>query len=110
MICNQGDIVLVFYPFTSGDLSKKRPCVVLSQDRYTAERHEFVGAPITSQIDKSLFYGDYLIEKWKESGLLKPSIVKGIVITMEEKRIERKLGKLPDEEISLVLKSIFQIF
>jgi hypothetical protein len=46
--------------------------------------------------------GDHRLTKWKEAGLPLPSTVTGIVRTIKQDMIIRKLGTLPPEELSNV--------
>jgi len=50
-------------------------------------------AAITSNVGR-LLVGDYKIKGWRESGLLYPSIVTGIVRTIKQDMIAGKLGVL----------------
>jgi mRNA interferase MazF len=43
-----GDVILVPFPFTDQSSSKKRPAVVISTDRYNAQRPDFIIMAITS--------------------------------------------------------------
>jgi mRNA interferase MazF len=38
------------------------------------------------------------VRRWKEAGLLKPSVLKPLVATIERGLIRRKLGRLHDED------------
>ena len=110
MIFDQGDVVLLNFPFTSGVKSKKRPCIVLSNKDYNKNRHEIIAAPITSQKNKEFFLGDYQIKDWKEAGLLKPSTFKCILFTLEEENIVKKIGKFTNKDLNLAIKSITSVF
>ena len=43
--------------------------------------------------------GDYLLRGWREAGLLKPSIVTGILRTMKHQMVRRRLGRMPGDEL-----------
>jgi len=49
---------------------------------------------ITSNLRNQGRPGDYLIEKWKESGLPKPSMCRMKFATIEKKIIIKKLGEM----------------
>ena len=51
---------------------------------------------------RSLLAGDYTIKAWRESGLLYPSIVTGIVRTIKHDMITSKIGALPALELAAV--------
>ena len=109
MIYNQGDILLINFPFTSGEEHKKRPCMVISRNEYNKERQEIIAVPITSQVEKELFIGDYLINEWKKAGLLKPGIIKCIIFTLEDINIIKKIGYLTEKDLSLAMRSILYV-
>jgi len=65
-----GDLVLVPFPFTDQTISKRRPAGV----------------------------GEAAVAKWKEAGLLRPSVLKPVVATIERGLVLRKLGRLEEED------------
>lgn len=99
--CSRGDIVLVKFVFADEKGIKKRPGLVVSADRYQEGRREVILAAITSNVGRVLV-GDYKIEAWRESGLLSPSIVTGIVRTIKRDMIATKTGTLPASELQSV--------
>lgn len=42
--------------------------------------------------------GESAIAKWKEAGLLKPSVLKPLIATIEKGLVLRKLGRLVEED------------
>jgi mRNA interferase MazF len=98
---SRGDIVLVKFVFADEKGAKHRPGLIISANRYHQGRHEAILAAITSNIGRLLF-GDYRIKAWRESGLLFPSVVTGIVRTIKRDMIARKLGDLPGLELRAV--------
>ena len=38
--------------------------------------------------------GDYVLSEWQKAGLLKPSVVKAVLATVEKTLILRRLGKV----------------
>lgn len=101
-----GDIVLVSFPFTNHIGNKRRPAVVISNETYHYQRPDIILMPITSQI-KPNAYGETIVKHWKDSGLLKPSIIKPIIATMEIKLILSVLGQLSTSD-QKSLKSLFE--
>lgn len=58
---------------------------------------------ITSQPHNSDYFGDIHIQKWQDAGLLKPSVIKPILTTVEKGLIIRKLGNIKNNDwIALV--------
>jgi mRNA interferase MazF len=97
----RGDIVLVRFVFADEKGVKHRPGLVVSTDRYQQSRREAVLAAITSNVGR-LLAGDYRIEAWRESGLVHPSTVTGIVRTIKQDMIARTIGRLPADELRKV--------
>jgi len=99
------DIVLVDFGFSEGSGSKKRPALVISSDNYHNDRQEVIVMAITGNIRRVLF-GDTKIDKWKEAGLIAPSLVTGIIRTIKGTMIIRKLGALLLQDFQRVQKNI----
>ncbi len=91
-----GDIVLVPFPFTDQTTIKKRPAVIVSSNMYNKNRPDIIIMAVTSQIHGSGYFGDILIQNWQQAGLLKPSVIKPIVTTVEKRLVLRKLGTISD--------------
>jgi mRNA interferase MazF len=94
-----GDVVLVPFPFTSQAASKQRPAVVVSSSAYAIERPDVVLMAITSQMRPTpaptgVNWGEVWIADWQAAGLLKPSAIKPIFATFEQRLVLRTLGAL----------------
>ena len=88
-----GDIILIPFPFTNHQAEKKRPAVIINSNDYQSERPDVILMPITSQI-KAISYGEFQMKNWQVAGLLKPSIIKPVIATLENKLILKILGEL----------------
>ncbi|MFQ6014140.1 MAG: type II toxin-antitoxin system PemK/MazF family toxin [Anaerolineae bacterium] len=97
----QGDVVLVCFVFTNERGAKRRPAVVVSTSEYHQGRQEVIVAAITSNVDR-LLDGDHLISGWQEAGLLFPSVATGIVRTIKQTMIERRLGTMPPTDMQAI--------
>ena len=95
---SRGDIVLVKFVFADEKGVKQRPGLLVSSARYHRSRREAILAAITSQVGRSLV-GDYRLIEWKEAGLPLPSTVTGIIRTIKQEMIVRKIGTLPAAEL-----------
>ena len=89
-----GDVVLVPFPFADRTTSKKRPAVVVSSTAYHKEYPDLIIMAITSQLKASPTVGESAIVKWKEAGLLRPSVMKPVLTTIERGLVLKKLGSL----------------
>ena len=84
---DRGAVVLVKFVFADEKGAKKRPVLVLSTRRYHAGRREVIVAAITSRVERSLV-GDHRIVAWRQAGLPRPSVVTGILRTVERTAVE----------------------
>ena len=90
----RGDVVLVRFIFSDETGERQRPAVILSSDSYHKSRQEAIIAAITSRTDRILV-GDHLINDWEGAGLLFPSVATGIIRTIKQGMIAKKLGIMP---------------
>jgi len=89
-----GDIVLVPFPFTDQTASKRRPAAIVSSRAYNLARPDLVVMAVTSQIRALPALGEVWINRWQEAGLLKPSAIKPVFATIEQRLVIRQLGIL----------------
>jgi mRNA interferase MazF len=100
-IYNFGDVVLVPFPFTDQTSSKNRPAVVVSSAAYQSAYLDLIIMAITSQA-RAMVVGEVTVTRWKEAGLLKPSVIKPVLATIDRALILRKFGRLePEDQKSL---------
>lgn len=93
-----GDVVLVPFPFTDQTGTKKRPAVVISSALYHSARRDLVLMAITSQVRIPLAIGEVEIVEWKKAGLLKSSVIKPVLTTIERGLVLKKLGRLEQSD------------
>lgn len=93
-----GDIILVPFPFTDQRTTKRRPAVVVSSGAYHRERPDLIILAVTSQVRAAPTVGEATIGRWKEAGLLKTSVLKPLLATVEKGLVLRKLGRLGDDD------------
>jgi mRNA interferase MazF len=104
-----GDVVLVPFPFTSQAASKQRPAVVVSGRAYSLERPDLVMMAITSQLRPTPVLGEAWLRHWQAAGLIKPSAVKPVIATLEQRLVIRRLGVLASEDQEALRLAIGQI-
>jgi mRNA interferase MazF len=93
-VYNFDDVVLVPFPFTDQTGVKKRPAVVVSSATYNSARRDLVLMVVTSQIRATTGIGEVVVTEWKKAGLLKSSVIKPVLTTVEKGLILRTLGQL----------------
>ena len=93
-----GDVVLVPFPFTDQSTTKQRPAVVVSGTAYAQARPEVVLMAITSQVHSPLAFAEALLPDWQVANLLKASVLKPLLATLEQSLIIRQLGSLSSRD------------
>jgi mRNA interferase MazF len=83
---------------------------VASSSVYNRERPDVVVVAVTSQLKPSSQFGEAVITKWKVAGLLKPSVVKPILATIEKSLLLRKLGRLDKEDRDILQETLKSLF
>lgn len=95
-----GDVIVVPFPFTDQSATKKRPAVVVSSDAYHRERPDIILMAITSQVRAAPTIGEVAVAHWQAAGLLKPSVIKPLVTTIEARLVLRQLGSLHANDVA----------
>ena len=103
------DVVVVPFPFSDGIGAKKRPAVVISVDQYQQSRPDIILLAVTSRIRNPLGYGEAVIKNWQQAGLLKPSVFKPLIFTLEKSKVLMHLGRLKQDDISRLEALLWQI-
>jgi mRNA interferase MazF len=109
MLFDFGDVVLVPFPFTSQRASKKRPAVVVSNRTYSTARLDVIVMAVTSQVRPDPRSVDVSISHWQSAGLLKPSVVKPVFATLEQRLVLRRLGALDEDDRAALRKVISEV-
>jgi len=107
---NTGDIILVPFPFTNHKTNKKRPAVVISSLLYNTERPDLIIMAITSQFKPTPVIGEAIIHDWQDAGLLKPSVIKPVITTIEKNLVLKLMGKLYLKTTSLLYTIVWILF
>ena len=100
----RGELVLVYYPFSSGAGGSRRPALVVQSDDYNAWFQNTIVAQITTNLARASDHAHHLVRvataEGKESGLLQDSVVSCInLATVLTDRIQRVIGRLPNESM-----------
>jgi len=98
---SRGDVILVGFVFPDESGRKRRPCTVISSPLYQQNRQDVIVAAITTNTRRRLF-GDHLIGDWQGAGLRFPSVATGVIRTIKQAMIDRKLGSLPGPDMGAI--------
>lgn len=102
-----GDVILVPFPFTDQSTTKQRPAVVISSSHYNTARPDLILLAITSQVRASLAFGEALVADWQTAGLIKPSVFKPLITTIEQVLVTKRLGNLSTND-KTVLRTVIE--
>ena len=103
---NSGDIVLVPFPFTNQKTGKKRPAVIISTRLYNIERPDLIIMAITSRLKATPTLGETTVQDWRQAGLLKPSVIKPVITTIEKSLVIKIMGQLTQQDRFRLSKSL----
>ena len=104
-----GDIVLVPFPFTDQAAAKQRPAVVVSNAAYNRAKPDLLLMAVTSQLRATAALGEIWIGQWQAAGLLKPSAVKPVFATIEQRLVIRRLGTLATADQAALRQAIGEV-
>ena len=97
-----GDTILVPFPFTDQTSGKRRPAVVVCSQAYQQNHPDLILMAITSQVKGAQSVGEVLLDDWQGAGLLRPSLIKPVITTIEHRLVIRKLGQLNAQDRQLL--------
>ncbi len=104
MAFQRGDVVLVPFPFTDLSAQRVRPAVVVSTPEYEQQTGDIIVAQITGR--KRNFPTDYTLQDWQAAGLLKPSIVRAKLATINASLVQFRTGQLTSRDMDEVDKRL----
>jgi mRNA interferase MazF len=104
-----GDVVLVPFPFTNQTTSKKRPAIVVSSELYHNQRMDLILIAVTSQIKPTQTFGEVIIQGWQAAGLLKTSLMKPVLMTIENDLVIKPLGTLQKLDLNALEKLLQEV-
>lgn len=90
---NPGDVVIVPFPFTDRDASKRRPALVCSSAAFNRQARHLVLAMITTSAHAP-WPGDVPIRDLDVAGLPAPSIVRWKLFTLDASFVLGRAGAL----------------
>ena len=93
-----GDLVLVPFPFTDQTSTKQRPAIVVSSAACNDARPDLILMAVTSHIRVPSATGDVTIRAWQEAGLIRPSVIKPLLTTLEKRLVIKRLGRLSEQD------------
>ncbi len=104
-----GDLVLVPFPFTNQSAVKRRPAVVISSTAYHRARPDILIIAVTSQQPSTLSVGEVQVQDWQGAGLLKPSVLKPVLTTIDPALVLKRLGRLTPSDQAAIRQALTTI-
>lgn len=101
-----GDVLLVPFPFTDQRGIKKRPAVVVSSAAYNTSRPDLRLMAITGQARGATNTGETEVVEWQKAKLLKASVIKPVMTTIEKNLVLKKLGQLEASDCASLQSSL----
>ena len=102
-------VVVVPFPFTDQNASKRRPALVLSSTLFNNAVQHSVLAMITSAKNSNWLL-DVAISNLQNAGLTSESIVRMKLFTLDNRLIIRQAGSLAEADQQAVSKAFNQLF
>lgn len=100
-----GDVVLVPFPFTDQSVSKKRPAVVVSSGVLHRESIDLIVVAVTTQ-PRAASSLETPVTQWQQAGLLRPSVIKPVLATIERSLVLKKLGSLQVPDLQALVTTL----
>jgi mRNA interferase MazF len=99
LILESFDVVVVPFPFTDRDATKRRPALVLSSSPFNQASQHSILAMITLA-EQSAWLGDHVIADLETAGLPTECVVRLKLFTLDHRLVIRKAGALgmPDQK------------
>ena len=106
---NRGEVLMVKIAFSGTPGRKKRPAVVISVEKYHRGGTKLIVAGLTSNVTSLPRFGDVSIQHWQKAGLVKPTVFRGVVMTVDELDVARRMGVLDAVDFEKLEASISEI-
>ena len=106
---SRGEVLMVEIAFSGAPGRKKRPAVVMSVEKYHRDGTKLIVAGLTSNVASSPRFGDVAIQHWQEAGLVKPKAFRGVVMTVDDLDVARRMGVLDVVDFEKLEASIAEL-
>lgn len=101
MIFKAFDIVAVPFPFTDRDAIKRRPALVISNQRFNQRNNQLVLAMITT-VTEDFWPSDVSFADWQEAGLKVACHFRLKLFTLDKNLVLKSIGHLSPKDIKSV--------
>ena len=101
MIFKAFDVVVIPFPFTDRDASKRRPALVISNALFNQQHDQLVLAMITTATD-NVWPSDVSFTNWQEVGLKVACHFRLKLFTLDQNLVLKTLGRLSSQDAKSV--------
>jgi mRNA interferase MazF len=110
MIINQGDLILLSYPFSNLEEKKLRPALIISNNLFNKTSSDCIMVPLTSVIKNESHSIIINSRDLEEGKLLKISRIKADkIFSIEKSLIKMKIGKVNKNTFEKVKKVVYSL-
>jgi len=95
------DVVAVPFPFTDRDAAKRRPALVISNERFNQQHKQLVLAMITTATD-NVWPGDVSFTHWQAVGLKVACHFRLKLFTLDQNLVLKTIGHLSSQDVKSV--------
>ena len=101
MIFKAFDVVVIPFPFTDRDASKRRPALVISNALFNQQHDQLVLAMITTT-SNNVWPSDVSLTHWQEVGLKVACHFRLKLFTLDQNLVLKTLGRLSSQDAKSV--------
>ncbi len=101
MIFKAFDVVAVPFPFTDRDAIKRRPALVISNERFNQQHDQLILAMITTATD-NVWPSDVSLTDWQEAGLKVACHLRLKLFTLDQSLVLKAIGHLSSQDAKSV--------
>lgn len=101
MIFKAFDVVAVPFPFTDREAAKRRPALVISNERFNQQHNQLVLAMITTATGDA-WPSDISLAYWQEAGLKVACHFRLKLFTLDKNLVLKTIGHLSPQDVKSV--------
>ncbi len=110
MTFEQGDLVLLPFPYTDLTAVKQRPALILSGDEFNRRSQDCIACGLTSNLDNTPHSVAVDSPDLVSGTLLRPSLIKANhIFTFDQGLIRKKFGKVRSDIVQRVVEVLLSI-
>ena len=95
------DVVAVPFPFTDRDATKRRPALVISNEKFNQQHNQIVLAMITTTTD-NVWRSDVTLTNWQKAGLKLSCQLRLKLFTLDQNLVLKAIGHLSSKDVKSV--------